>query len=300
MQKVQRRVRDMMIAQGKSFEVMSYPLIGEALLKKVSWPMIPKLKLINSLSQEHDLMRPSLAPSLLEVAELNAKNFERFRLFELGRAYTEDDAIFSKENLHLGALFFDKDESTFIELTNVVSNLLSSLNLSFDFIEKNAKFTNPLIPSEWLGIHPFEYINIRVMGKFLGVILSVHPLVLRNLKIKGHLSICLFDLSIFENFTSKDKTKYKPISKFPSSSFDWTVVVPAEKTVQEVINAAKKIKLKELKEVRILDIFPSDASNFVTIRAVLADDSATLTPEFLKQAEITLVDATTKAGFNLK
>jgi phenylalanyl-tRNA synthetase beta chain len=300
MQKVQRRVRDFMVLQGKSFEVMSYPLIGESLLKKVSWPTSTNLKLVNSLSQEHDLMRPSLIPSLLETTETNVKNFERARFFELGRAYSEDAANFSKENLHLGAAFYDKDKNPFVELTNVMGNLLSSLNLSYEFTERNSKFINPLVPTEWLGNHPFEFTNIKVMGKNCGAIFSVHPLILRNLKIKGHLTIALFDLSIFENFAAKDKTKYKPLSKFPSSSFDWTVVVGAEKSVAEVLIAAKKVKLKELQSVQILDIFPNESEKYVTIRAVLADDLATLNSELLKQAEIALIDATSKAGFNLK
>lgn len=300
MQKIQRRVRDFMVLQGKSFEVMSYPLIGESLLKKVTWPSIPNLKLINSLSQDHDLMRPSLIPSLLEMSESNSKHYDRFRFFELGRAYTEDSSQFSKEALHLGAVFFDKDKSTFIEMTNVVTNLLASLNLSAEFVERNAKFANSLVPAEWIGNHPFEYTNIRVMGKFAGAILTVHPLVMRNLKIKGHLTICLFDLSLFENFSAKDKTKYKPLSKFPSSTFDWTVVVPGDKQVLEAVNSAKKVKLKELQSVQILDIFPNENQKFVTLRAILADESGTLSSELLKQAESALIDATTKAGFNLR
>ncbi|MGZ3789538.1 MAG: phenylalanine--tRNA ligase subunit beta [Bacteriovorax sp.] len=300
MQKIQRRVRDFMVLQGKSFEVMSYPLIGESLLKKVSWPTLTKLKLINSLSQDHDLMRPSLIPSLLEVSETNAKHYDRFRFFELGRAYTEDSTHFSNEALHLGAVFFDKERNPFVEMTNVMTNLLSSLNLSAEFVERNPKFPNPIVPTEWIGNHPFEFTNIRVMGKFAGAIFSVHPLILRNLKIKGHITVCLFNLSLFENYSAKDKTKYRPLNKFPSSSFDWTVVVPAEKQIAEVLGAAKKVKLKELQSVQILDIFPSEKQKYVTIRAVLADESATLNSELLKQAESALIDATTKAGFNLK
>jgi phenylalanyl-tRNA synthetase beta subunit len=55
-----------------------------------------------------------------------------------------------------------------------------------------------------------------------------------------------------------------------------------------------------LQSVQILDIFHNENVKYVTIRAVLADDSATLNSELLKQAEIALIDATTKAGFNLK
>lgn len=300
MQKVQRRVRDFMAIQGKAFETMSYPLIGDSLLKRVSWPKSTSLKLINSLSQDHDLMRPSLIPSLLEACETNVKNFDRFRFFEIGRSYTEDQKSFAKEALHLGVVFADKEKNTFVETTNVISNLLSSLNISAEFVERNAKFENPLVPSEWIGNHPFEFQNIRVMGKFAGAIFSVHPLVLKNLKIKGHVTICLFDLSLFENFSAKDKTKYKPLSKFPISTFDWTVVGNPETLASEVLGACKKVKLKELKDVQILDIFSNENKKFLTVRATLSDETQTLTAELLKQAETALIDATTKAGFNLK
>jgi phenylalanyl-tRNA synthetase beta chain len=299
-QKAQRKVRDFMVLQGKSFEIMSYPLIGDSLLKKVSWPKPTTLRLINSISQEHDLMRPSLIPSLLEVSEVNAKNSDRFRFFELGRAYTEDQKVFAKEALHLGAVFFDKDKNPYLDMINVVSNLLASLNISPEFVERNVKFENPLVPTEWIGTHPFEFQNIRVMGKFSGVVFSVHPLILRQLKMKGNMTICLFDLSILENFTGKDKTKYKPLSKFPTSSFDWTVIAGTESLASEVLAACKKVKLKELQSVQILDVFTNENKKFVTLRAVLADEAQTLSSELLKQAEVTLIDATTKAGFNLK
>jgi phenylalanyl-tRNA synthetase beta subunit len=78
------------------------------------------------------------------------------------------------------------------------------------------------------------------------------------------------------------------------------VVMSPEKAATEVLVAAKKVKLKELQSVQILDIFHNENVKYVTIRAVLADDSATLNSELLKQAEIALIDATTKAGFNLK
>ncbi len=300
MQKVQRRVRDFMVLQGKSFEVMTYPLVGESLLKKVSWPLRNNLKLINSVSVDHNIMRTSLIPSLLEVSETNAKTFERFRFFELGRAYNDDAKTFCKEALHLGAVFADKDSNPFVEMVNTVSNLLSSLNVSFDLVERSDKLTNALVPAEWIGNHPFEYFNIRVMGKFAGAIFSVHPLVLRQLKVKGHVTMAIFDLSIFENFTAKDKTKYKPLSKYPNSTFDWTVVANEETLVSEVLAACKKVKLKELKEVQILDIFSNENKKFVTIRATLADETQTLNSDVLKQAEIALIEATTKAGFNLK
>lgn len=237
---------------------------------------------------------------MLEVSELNFKSSDRFRFFELGRSYLSDDLNYSKEALQFGAAFFDKEKNCFLDLTNTISNLLSSLNLSFEFVERNEKFQNPLFPKDWMGAHPFEYSNIRIHGKFVGAIFSVHPLLLRNFKIKGSLSYCILDLSIFDNMKLKDKTKYKPLNKFPTSSFDWTVTMPSYSSIVEAINAAKKVKLNELKSVEILDIFQQVNQKYVTLRATLADECATLNPELLKKAELSLIDATNKAGFILK
>jgi phenylalanyl-tRNA synthetase beta chain len=138
------------------------------------------------------------------------------------------------------------------------------------------------------------------MGKFAGVLFSVHPLVLRNLKIRGNLSFFVFDLTFLDSVKLKDKTKYKPLSKFPSSTFDWTVVAPILSSASDILSLLKKIKLKELQCVEILDVFENNSQKFVTIRATLSDMDATLSTDALKTAEKILIDATTKGGFNLK
>lgn len=299
-QKVVRRVRDFLVYQGKSFEVMTYPMVGEELLSRTSWPSKSGLKLINSLSLEHDQMRDSLIPRHLEAAALNAKNFDQYRFFEIGRSYHADEKDFSTEGTRLAITFFDKKETPFMDLTNLVSNLLSSLNISFELAKANPKFPNPFLPSEWIGNHPFEVHHLKVMGKLQGVIFSVHPIVLRNLKIKGNLALCVFDLAIFERQAFKDKTKYKPLQKFPASTFDWSVVTSVNTEVEAIVAAAKKVKIKELQSVQVLDVFPMGEEKSVTLRATLMDETATLSGEFLKGAEQMLVDSTSKAGYPLK
>ena len=299
-QKVARKVRDFMVYQGKSFEVMTYPMIGEELLKRTSWPTKSGLKLINSLSLEHDQMRDSLIPRHLEAAALNTKNYDQYRFFEIGRSYHSDEKDFSTEGTRLAITFFDKKETPFMDLTNLVTNLLTSLNISFELAKANPKFPNPFLPSEWIGNHPFEVHHLKIMGKLQGVIFSVHPIVLRNLKMKGHLAMCVFDLSIFEKQTFKDKIKYKPLQKFPASTFDWSVVASMNAEVEAIVSVAKKVKLKELQSVQVLDVFPMGEEKSVTLRATLMDEGATLSGDFLKGAEQLLVESTSKAGYPLK
>src|SRR5690606_989850 len=47
---LKRKIQDFMTLNGKSLEVMTYPLIGKKLLEKVSWPELnEELVLVNSL-----------------------------------------------------------------------------------------------------------------------------------------------------------------------------------------------------------------------------------------------------------
>src|SRR5690606_29846101 len=99
-----------------------------------------------------------------------------------------------------------------LDLVNTVERLLSTLNISANLGQKNEKFPNPVLPANWAGIHPHEYLNVQIMGKYCGVLNTIHPLVLKNFKMKGHLSLAIIDLTDLESRELKDKTKYLPIS----------------------------------------------------------------------------------------
>lgn len=296
-----RKIRDFLVFQGRSFEVMTYPMIGEKLLERAKMATTETLVLKNALSKEASLMRPSLIPSFLEVASKNVKNFDHFRFFELGRSYHKGQKEFAKEKSILGICFYHQKENPFMELVNTTERMISALNLPATLNYKNEKFPSEVIPASWPGEHPIEYYDIRLMGKMKGSILSVHPLVLREFKIKGHLAIALIDLSDVENRELKDKVKYQALSKFPSSSFDWTVVVDSEQAIEDILITARKEKIKEMTDVFLVDVFQlNEKQKTVTLRATFQDPTKTLEGEFLTQARDKLVRRLDQAGFPLK
>lgn len=299
--KLQRKVRDFFVYHTNSYEVMTYPMIGEALLNKAMYPVDRGLELINALSKETELMRSSMVPGFLEAVSINAKNDDQFRFFELGRTYHADAKNFASEKSMLGVVYYSKEETPFISLTNDVSRLLSSLNVGAQLTERNPKFKSNVVNEDWKGIHPFEFYNIRLQGKMDGVIFSVHPLILKSFKIKGHVSIALVDLSPFEAKELKDKTKYQALSKFPGSSFDCTVLVSAEAQSASVLSALSKLKIKQLTTSKIVDVFTlEDNSKAVTIRSHFQDPEATLTGEFITEASNKIIETLESAGFPLK
>lgn len=295
---LQRKIQDFMTLQAQSLEIMTYPLVGAELLQKAKWPeMNEKLKLVNALSVEHDRMRPSLIPSALKMASENAKHFSDFSFFEFGRSYLD----YENERSILLVGMYSRQNNRFLELLNTVEKLLNSLSLSFDFAEKNPKFKNTYLPEEWIGLHPHEFVNLRLQGKFLGGATSVHPILLKEFKVKGNLSVAVIDFTDFENREMKDKTKYNPISRFPSSIFDVSVVASSETPAGDVLKALATLKMKELKNISLVGVFDlPEEKKSVTLRAVFENPEATLTAEFLSSAEKQVVQVLEKSGFPLR
>lgn len=290
-----RKIQDFLVQQGKSLQVMTYPLTGKDLLTKASWPVMnDNLALVNSLSVDHDRMRPSLIPAALEMAAQNQKQFDAFSFFELGRSYLD----YRNERSQLLIGLYSKEKSRFLELENIVEKLLLSLNINFAFAPKSEKFANATIPATWQGVHPHEYTNVQIMGKFTGALTTVHPIVLKSFKMKGHLSLAVIDLTDLESRELKDKTKYTPISKFPSSSNDFTIAMNKDQPAAAVITALNSLKQKEIKSKSIVDVFVmNETQKAVTVRVVFEDTEKTLSPELLKDLEAKVVQVLEKSGF---
>ena len=300
-QKLHRKLRDFMVYHGESYEVMTYPMVGESLLKKAMWPVDRGLELINALSKDTELMRTSMIPSFLEAVSKNAKNFEGCKFFEIGRTYHADDKDFRKEKSMIGLVHFSKEETPFMNLVNDTTRLLDSSNINYQLSEKHPKFKNNIVDEEWKGVHPFEFYNIRIQGKMDGVILSIHPIVLKSFKIKGHVSISLVDMSSFEDREVKDKTKYLPLPKFPGSTFDCTVVTNADTEVAKIVGALSKLKIKELQSTKVVDVFTmSETEKSVTLRSNFLDRNQTLSGDFITEASTKIVATLEKAGYPLK
>lgn len=299
---LQRKIQDFLVFNASSLEVMTYPLIGKKLLEKAKWPtMNEELVLVNALSQDSDRMRPSLIPHALNTASINSKNFDSFHFFEIGRSYLPDAKNFSTERTQVLIGMFDKKKTPFVELLNTVEKMLTAINIPYDFLAETGKFTNPLVDKSWYGLHPHESLNIRVMGKFQGAVISIHPLMAKQFKFKGYLSLAVIDITDFQDRELKSKEKYTAIPKFPGSKFDCTVVIARDTAAADVLAPLKKLKLNELASSKIADVFVmNETQKAITITNFLEDPERTLSAETIKKAEILIVTALEKGGYPLK
>ncbi len=309
LQRLEREVKEFMVFHGNSLEIMTYPMIGSDLLERSEWETTSDdLILLNSISPEHDRMRPSLIPSFLEAVKENSKERENFNLFECGRVYSTTSSTSRGEGNNLApeeshqliaACYTSGDSEVFMPLLNVVEKLHKSLRLPYRLLEETPPET--FLPSGWKGLHPYEYLNFFVAGNITGTIFSVHPLLLKSWKLKGHLSFFILDLTQIAQRNVKSSFKFKPIVRQPFSRFDSTLFVERHLKAESLVTLLKKSKIPSLHSVFVQDIYyDSETHKSVTIRTRFQNRERTLTGEEISECEKRVIELFKEKGYTVK
>lgn len=297
--KFSRKLSDFLVYHQQAQELMSYPMIGKALLNRAQWEEEKEsLILVNALSPDHDRMRSSIVPSLLESLQLNSRNEIHFTSFEQGRIYLSDPKSFSIEENWLGMIFYDRKENRIMDAIDCAEEILNFFSLSGKILEQPSA---GIFPPHWIGLHPHEHLSIQIFGKTEGAILSLHPLLKSHLKIKGQATLLVLRLSNIENKVEKKNFHYSPLPKFPGSEFDCTVVLSKEQKAGEALKSIKNLPIKEIKEVKIVDTYNlNETEKTITLKTRLQDEEKTLDGQRLETIQSKIVSTLEEKGFPLK
>ena len=304
-----RRAQDYMVLRGRALEVMTYPLVGRALLEKAAWPALNEnLVLANALTPAHDRMRPGMIPSLLEAAAENNKEHSAFRIFECGRAYADlGGEDYSREHHQIGIVFQELHANPFIPLADTVENLLPYLGLRGNLIPGDPARQHPLIPAAWPGTHPHEFLDIVIGKTSEGAVVSIHPQIARAFKLKGKTALAVIDLTNLTDLGGRsgapaaDRAPFIPPDRFPGSDFDLTVVMPSRTHAAEAVEAVRSMGKKEIRSVGVLDVFPLEEDRkALTLHIEFRDSEHTLDADFIKKTEGEIIAVLDGAGYPLR
>jgi phenylalanyl-tRNA synthetase beta chain len=100
----ERKTREILCRECGFSEVYNYSFVGAQQLDRLAINNDRELRLRNPLSSEHDRLRRSLLPHILDNVSLNCKHFDSFSLFELGRVYLKENraaAELARENTRI-------------------------------------------------------------------------------------------------------------------------------------------------------------------------------------------------------
>jgi phenylalanyl-tRNA synthetase beta chain len=234
------------------------------------------VKMLNSLSADLDVMRPTMLETGLEtIAYNNNRKNESISFFEMGKIYAKTAAGKYQEQEVLAIYLSGKQ---------VQDSWRAKASSQDFFVLKGIA----LALCELLGLKKVNY-NPIGQGQFeviagksvLGKIELVSSKKLAQFDIKQAVGFLNFDLTTLFNAYQSGTVKYQEISKYPSVERDLALVIDQTVAYSAIEQAIKTVQLDALKETRVFDIFESDKLGLnkksVAINFVFNAGSATLT-----------------------
>lgn len=216
---------------------------------------------------EDNILRDDLLYSLIAVAIENAKYKTKFGIFEIGTVIKNNES-----KLDLGIMLVTDDKNikdTYFELKKIV------LSIFKDFKNTTAK----LIPIELEPIYhnPLSlgiFINEELIG-YLGVVEKT------IIKKKSILFIKI-DYNLFSNL-EKESIIYEELSKYPSVTLDYTLVVPKDYNYQKVEGIINGFNSPIFQKYEFIGAFTTELDTKYTFRYTVGSFDHTLTSEELEE-----------------
>ncbi|MGE0226901.1 MAG: phenylalanine--tRNA ligase subunit beta [Dehalococcoidia bacterium] len=227
------RLADSFVAAG-AHEVITYSLTTDEVLARVmplgALEAQPPLKLLNTLSSEHESLRPTLRHSILDTVARNIRaGAGRIVVFETGRAYLpryEEGAggplPDEREQLTGAVTGFEVDRwgssvgrrFDFFDAKGIVDAALGGIGVSLAYAPADEEF----------GFLPGRTAVLSVAGQSIGVLGEVHPRTLEAFDIGQPVLLFELDLTLLQPLVS-DRLKAVSPPRFPAVEQDLALVV---------------------------------------------------------------------------
>lgn len=271
---LRNRLADMLCGMG------FYEMLTNSITNSAYYPEAEGLvRLINSLSSELDVLRPSMLETSLEVLAYNSNRKQSdLRFFEFGKVYRQKEVGHYLEAHQLALAVTGRlaqkswqgKEITadFYYLKGVVDTLLESAGL--DKIKEKVTESGQV---QWL--HKKE---------ILAEAFEVPQEKLKQLDVRQPVYFAVIHWDTVARMAAANKVRYREVPKFPAVQRDLALVVDESVSYEALATATEKAKPEFLQSYRLFDVFKSDK---------LGAGKKSMAVNFLFQADRTLTDAET-------
>ncbi len=243
--KMTRKIRTN-AANAGYFECVSYLFDNPARLNELGFNYSGDAdELLNPISAELSVLRPTLINSLLAAAELNAKNAKKsIKLFECGSVIDENknqgerlaviaSGLKSEPSITAGA---KPAEMTLLDFASDIQKIIGQIELK--------KSENIL----WAS--PFEQAQIWQNSRKIGVLARLH-LKIQEARDLFKTYICEIDL----NEVATEIKRAKAYSKFPSISRELSLLIDENSSFNALKECINALKIDDLKEFYPIDLY---------------------------------------------
>jgi phenylalanyl-tRNA synthetase beta chain len=264
----------------------------------------PELHLVNPISADLDVMRPSVLPNLLDAARRNAdRGIADAALFEVGPQY-RDDTPEGQATVAAGVRVGRTGPKHWADPGAPVDAFTTKADALAALAAAGAPVDNLQItadPPAWY--HPGRAGTIRLGAVAVGYFGEVHPAVLRAIDLRGPAAA----FEIFPDLVPLPRAKAvggrtRPLLKlspFQPVERDYAFVVERDLPAETLLRAARGVDRKLVTGVRLFDVYEGtglpEAKKSLAITVTLQPQEATLTDEQIEAFAQKLITAVQKA-----
>ena len=261
-----------------------------------------KLKIVNPISEDLDILRPNLLPNLISAVKKNAsRDFDSFSIFEVGSQYKTsepEDQINVACGIKVG-IKQKKDWQNEKSSFDVYDSKKDLFNLIGHLIPQQKKLTIIEEAPDWY--HPGRSATV-ILNKSIkvGYFGEIHPRISQHYKIKERINA--FELFLDDVPSINKKTTNKPIlhlSDFQSVSRDFAFILDQNIKGYDLIETAMKIDKNLIQDVEIFDLFkdPNLGENkkSMAIKVTMQASDRTLTEDEIQELSSKIVAAIEKS-----
>ena len=238
------------------------------------------VKMINSLSAELNVMRPSLFETSMEVVahNLNHKN-NSLKLFEFGKSYLAKGIGEYVETEQICLVlsggqeefsFRQKDiQADLLLLKGTITALFKLIGVSSDSLqlETSTKLKNQL--------------TYKINNEVVATAGEINKESANRFGIKQAVYFAELNWTALAKYAESAKTVVTEIPKYPAVQRDLAMLLPKSQAWADVEQAVQKIKLNKLRDIKLFDIFESEKlgadKKSIAINFTFQDEEKTLT-----------------------
>jgi phenylalanyl-tRNA synthetase beta chain len=258
------------------------------------------LTLVNPISSDMDMMRPSVLPGLLAAAARNqARGMTDFGLFEIGPSYAGTEAEDQKTAVtgirvgRAGRRHWSQKERQ-VDAFDAKADAIAVLEAIGAPVDNLQTTTDA---PEWF--HPGRSGVLRLGPKVMAIFGELHPQVVGALDASG--PVAAFELALEDVPEPKSKAIARPkleLSPYQPVHRDFAFVVASDVPAEKLVRAAKGADRGLIADVGLFDVFEGErlgeGRKSIAITVTLQPTRATLTEEELEDVSAKIVAAVAK------
>ena len=289
------------------YETKQYSMGESNVFKAMGIEEEKLIKVVNPLTNEMDVLRPTTLASLLNSVAYNQNHrHKNGALFEVGNIFYKENDSFVEEK-HLSAVMFGLYQEKLWNKESRAYDFFDMSGVIEELLIKDLKCSDyNLIPKEHKLLIPTMSGEIVIFGEKIGIIGRLHPKLLKLFDISGEVYFLDIDIRKTLKLVKErvKKQRLKDIGKYPAVFRDLALVCSNNIEFSKVIKSISKFN-NIIQNVSVVDRYVGEqveeGKQSIAISITYYDPNKTLREEDINSVETSLLEMLkTRFDINLR